>query len=315
MRLLNVDSQELDTFYDEGIPPYAILSHTWTRDRKHPEVLFEHMERPDRVHMLRYGKIEQTCRLAKSRGLDWVWIDTCCIDKSSSAELSEAINSMFRWYTNSSICFVHLEDMGDEGENLANCRWPGRGWTLQELLAPPAVEFYDKRWQHIGDRSALAQDIQSITGIPTIYLQEPRRDIRQARVGEKMSWAANRVTTRKEDTAYCLLGLFYVNMPLLYGEGDKAFLRLQEEIIKVSGDDSIFAWSPTNGILGLSHLWGKPIPSEESQPFSPFPKPLATSPRSFRCLQHKTLARVPAMKAATTWGMTKGHLQEALATV
>ena len=141
MRLLHVDTRDLHTFYDENIPPYAILSHTW--DQTEPEVTYEDMKNPDHVHMARYDKIEQTCQLARATHLKWVWIDTCCIDKSSSAELSEAINSMFRWYQKAVVCYAHLEDVkldGFEEEptmTFALCRWFSRGWTLQELLAPP----------------------------------------------------------------------------------------------------------------------------------------------------------------------------------
>ncbi|KAK0639474.1 heterokaryon incompatibility protein-domain-containing protein, partial [Cercophora newfieldiana] len=249
MRLLNVDSRRLHTFYDDAIPRYAILSHTW--DQNEPEVTFDDLKRPDHAMMARYDKIEHTCRLAEERRLEWVWIDTCCIDKSSSAELSEAINSMFRYYEKSAVCFVHLEDVEkqdavadpDAAFKWPKGRWFSRGWTLQELIAPDSLEFYDKAWKLVGDRSSLSEHIHHRTGIPTEYLRKNRIDFRQARIGERMSWAADRETTRKEDIAYSLFGLFDVNMPLLYGEGERAFRRLQEEIIKTSTDDSIFAWS------------------------------------------------------------------------
>ncbi|KAK3370580.1 heterokaryon incompatibility protein-domain-containing protein [Podospora didyma] len=257
MRLLNVHSRHLQTFYD-SLPKYAILSHTWTQDPDYPEVSFEDLKRPDHVNMARYDKIEQTCRLANTEGLEWVWIDTCCIDKSSSAELSEAINSMFHWYRDSAVCFVHLEDVDKEdvlcdarvGRDsiFHRCRWFSRGWTLQELVAPGRLVFYDKMWQAIGDRSELSKHIQHRTSIAEDYLRDPRVDFRQARIGQRMAWACDRKTTRKEDIAYCLFGLFDVNMPLLYGEGDRAFRRLQEEIVKTSQDDTIFAWSEDDKI-------------------------------------------------------------------
>ncbi|KAI6002305.1 hypothetical protein F5J12DRAFT_906395 [Pisolithus orientalis] len=145
-------------------------------------------------------------------GYTWLWIDTCCIDKRSSAELSEAINSMYRWYRNSQMCYVYLND------------WFSRGWTLQELVAPKEAEFFNKSWVSIGIKQDLTSLLEDITRIP-------EKSVRA--VAHIMSWAADRKTTRVEDRAYSLLGLFGVNMPMLYGEGSKAFQRLQLEIIRM----------------------------------------------------------------------------------
>jgi len=171
------------------------------------------------------------------------WIDTCCIDKTSSAELSEAINSMFSWYQKSQVCYAYLSDVSSSANDhykakseFRRSNWFTRGWTLQELLAPKFVEFYDQNWVEIGTRAAMQKLLHEITGIRTFD------DIGSANVAEKMSWASRRVTTRIEDQAYCLMGLFGVNMPLLYGEGAKAFLRLQLEIWNMTNDESIFAW-------------------------------------------------------------------------
>ncbi|KAK4206320.1 vegetative incompatibility protein HET-E-1 [Rhypophila decipiens] len=305
MRLLNVDARQLHTFYDDNIPSYAILSHTW--DQKELEVTFEYLNRPDHVQITRYDKIEHTCRLAKDLGLDWVWIDTCCIDKSSSAELSEAINSRFRWYKNSTICFVHLEDVTRTDCNVTfeRCRWLTRGWTLQELLALGVLTFFDKTWSPIGDRTRWAKDIQCRSAIPTEYLGPLglRAHFRRARVGQKMSWAVNRETTRKEDIAYCLFGLFDVNMPLLYGEGGhRAFQRLQEEIMKNSTDDSICAWSPQASIKILINL---EVPVRFYTEYLHF----ASSPEDFRCLKHEALPAGPPLVQAKTWHVTTGRLQ------
>jgi hypothetical protein len=177
----------------------------------------------------------------------WQWIDSCCIDKSSSAELSEAINSMFQWYENSQICYTYLNDVAvgeedHERENSAfrNSKWFTRGWTLQELLAPQTVVFFNHGWFEIGTRTSLGPQISAITNIGENHLN---KGLQLPSTAQKFSWASRRHTLRIEDTAYCLMGLFGVNMPLLYGEGSKAFMRLQLEIIKVSDDDSIFAWS------------------------------------------------------------------------
>jgi hypothetical protein len=175
------------------------------------------------------------------------------VDKSSSAELIESINSMFQWYRKAVVCYVLLEDLTKDtaldvtlADGLSRCRWFTRGWTLQELLAPKLVEIFNKAWVHIGTKSDHAEAISELTGITTdVLLNET--DISTVSVAERMSWASNRQTKRKEDMAYCLLGIFDVNMPLIYGEGEKAFRRLQEEIIKHSNDLSIFLWDPALG--------------------------------------------------------------------
>lgn len=205
---------------------------------------------------LGYSKILSCCKLVREETIHvetqnqrcrYVWIDTCCIDKTNNAELSEAINSMFRWYEKSLVCLAHLADvhtnlgqkeMEDEFRNSA---WFQRGWTLQELLAPPVIKFFDQEWEYLFDREHQARLISNITRIDEDILTGSKI-LSKACSAEKMSWAASRTTSRKEDIAYCLLGIFDVNMPLLYGEGDKAFVRLQEEIIRQSGDLSIFAW-------------------------------------------------------------------------
>ena len=198
----------------------------------------------------------QFCSYFLGKGLtSSQWIDTCCIDKSSSAELSEAINSMFRWYRAAQVCYAYLSDVSenerdhyDIGSAFRESKWFTRGWTLQELLAPRTVIFYNCGWCETGNKRSLETLISAITGIEHLFGFE------KASVAQKMSWASKRETLREEDMAYCLLGLFGVNMPPLYGEGGKAFLRLQNEIMKVSDDESIFAWvddTMPNAIGGL----------------------------------------------------------------
>ncbi|OCK73943.1 HET-domain-containing protein [Lepidopterella palustris CBS 459.81] len=197
-------------------------------------------------------KIRKTCRRAKADGHQYVWIDTCCIDKSSSAELSEAINSMFSWYQNSKVCYAYLEDVEASSfeDSLPSSRWFTRGWTLQELIAPEFVVFVDKYFDEFGTKQSMASTISEITGIHKEVLQSKHPV--QMSIAQRMSWAAKRQTTRIEDQAYCLLGIFDVHMPLLYGEGENAFRRLQEEIIKVSNDQSILAWQHES--LGVNDL-------------------------------------------------------------
>lgn len=197
-----------------------------------------------------FDKVRKTCFIAKKHGFDFVWIDTCCIDKTSSAELSEAIISMYRWYRESRVCYAYLADVPSNisFESLKS-NWFYRGWTLQELIAPSVVVFFDQKWQEIGTKSSLRSIISGITGIPNAILEEA--DLESVSVAQRMSWASKRETTRVEDRAYCLMGIFGVNMPIIYGEGENAFLRLQEEIIKISDDHSLFAWKSLDGRCGL----------------------------------------------------------------
>ncbi|KAI4088291.1 MAG: hypothetical protein LQ348_004314 [Seirophora lacunosa] len=252
MWLLETDTLRLRDFNPKNIPRYAILSHTWDRD----EVSFQDIERQESKTLKGYKKIEQCCALAKLQGYGYVWIDTCCIDKKSSAELSEAINSMYLWYARSDVCLVYLSDFDTDttGElnnsavmaSFRRSRWFRRGWTLQEMLAPSHVEFYNSKWEYIGDKHELVSQLSLATGISMQFIEDGK-SIHKASVAARMSWASNRETTRPEDEAYCLMGIFDVNMPLLYGEGVKAFVRLQHEVARKSDDESLFAWN-TEGL-------------------------------------------------------------------
>ncbi|KAJ4305832.1 hypothetical protein N0V90_001364 [Kalmusia sp. IMI 367209] len=205
-----------------------------------------------------YRKILCSAREAKQLGYQWIWIDTCCIDKTSSAELQESINSMYRWYKESAVCIVYLNDIAPGGEDIMdtqataeaassafiNSRWITRGWTLQELVAPTSLRFYYQDWTLMGDKSEFVEEISNATGIPIFVLDNG--ELSELSLAERMSWACYRQTTRIEDMAYCLLGIFDIQMPLLYGEGEKAFIRLQEEILKTTDDYSLFAWRAMN---------------------------------------------------------------------
>lgn len=244
----------LESFLYGNTPPYAILSHTWGEG----EVTFQDVTLPHPDLGTKRGWLKivgfRDAIIAKSNLLkspvQYVWVDTCCIDKTSSSELSEAINSMFRWYRESVICFALLEDVAlptkDDssvrtvGDDFEQARWFTRGWTLQELLAPSQVEFFDQNWAWIGSKADLASRISLRTNIAEEVVLTGEWPF--ASISQRMAWAAGRVTTQMEDMAYCLLGIFDVHMPMLYGEGERAFVRLQEEIIKESDDHSIFAW-------------------------------------------------------------------------
>lgn len=261
MRLINCTTLELVDF-TKDVPPYAILSHTW----KDQEVIFQDMNDLTKAAKKKgFTKIKATCNTALKAGYQYCWVDTCCIDKSSSAELSEAINSMFAWYQRSAVCIAYLSDLNLDRdasleEQLRQCRWFTRGWTLQELIAPHHVDFYDQSWHRFASKSELGAILSNITRIEEGVLRgEIRCD--DVLIGKRMSWASGRTTTREEDIAYCLLGIFDVNMPLLYGEGPKAFTRLEEEIIKSSMDLSIFAWKSLDSSQHYSGLLAA-LPSE-----------------------------------------------------
>lgn len=241
MWLLNTSTIELESFEGKK-PKYAILSHRWEEQ----ESSFDDVQNKRGREKKGYNKILNCCSQALKDGFKYTWIDTCCIDKRSSAELSEAINSMFRWYKDAEVCYAYLSDVAS-GDDLERSQWFTRGWTLQELLAPHHLIFYNRRWVSIGSKMELTKVINRVTGISTAALEDLDKD--SSCIAARMNWAAGRQTTREEDRAYSLLGLFGVNMPLLYGEGDKAFLRLQEEITKYSKDPSIFAWSRDPHIL------------------------------------------------------------------
>ncbi|KAL8976748.1 MAG: hypothetical protein Q9205_007311 [Flavoplaca limonia] len=239
MRLLNTKTLEFVEIVRPEEFKYAILSHTWGEE----EVSFEDFRKSESKRLQGYKKIEAFCAQAQIDGFDHVWIDTCCIDKKSSAELSEAINSMYKWYSWAKICYVHFSDFSLATDDIMRrSRWFTRGWTLQELLASRQILFYDQHWHYIGNKIELAVTIACQSGIEESYT-EGKKTVREASVAARMSWASKRQTSRPEDQAYCLMGLYKVNMPLLYGEGGfKAFQRLQHEIIKVSEDESLFAW-------------------------------------------------------------------------
>lgn len=258
MRLLQLkgnDELHLVEFGGTDVPPYAILSHTWGVDDS--EVTYQDIIDGTGKKKAGYKKILFCGReAAKYKRLRYFWVDTCCINKTSSAELSEAINSMYRWYREAKICFIYLEDVSPVMKisewSKSNIRWFTRGWTLQELVASREVEFYAGDWTFLGTKSNHLKVLSSITGIHESALNG--RAIEEFSIAQRMSWASKRTTTRPEDAAYCLLGLFDVNMPLLYGEGlRKAFVRLQEEIMKDSSDHSIFAWIQTSADPTQSH--------------------------------------------------------------
>lgn len=243
MRLLNTTTLEFGEFFDDEIPEYLILSHRWGKD----EVSYQQMESGNVPNGQGSDKIRGFCQLAAQKWVEWAWVDTCCIDKKSSAELTEAINSMKRWYSNAQECLVYLSDVqkGDPAQSIQGSEWFRRGWTVQELLAPQQAIFFDKQWSQLGTRFELRDDISVAARIDSEFLERGKWS--NTSVACKMSWFAHRQTSRIEDMAYSMLGIFDINMPLIYGEGWKSFKRLQVEIVNSTNDESIFAWDPWDG--------------------------------------------------------------------
>lgn len=246
MRLLRRDSTgefrlTEDLLDDAGIPPYAILSHTWEEGQ---EVTFDDLVNGNGKSKAGHKKIRLCGEQAEHDNLHYFWVDTCCIDKSNSVELQEAINSMFRWYQNAVQCYVYLSDVsvserkaGTEyfqytwEPTFCESRWFTRGWTLQELLAPSTIKFFSREGHYLGNKQTLKQQIYEITGIAISALSGT--SLSNFNVEDRLLWAKFRQTTRKEDKAYSLLGIFGIYMPLIYGEGEEnAFRRLREEIDK-----------------------------------------------------------------------------------
>lgn len=261
MHLINTETLQLETFTSENDTKYIILSHRWQED----EVLYEDMTDLSSCTKLGVNKLKAFCKLAREKGYDHAWVDTCCIDKKSSAELAEAINSMYRYYECTEMCVAYLCDVEcyavddpEFGKSFRSSVWFTRCWTLQELIAPRVLEFYSSSWGFMSNKLDLLELISDITSIHLEVLDDPSL-VASYSVAQRMSWASHRTATRTEDIAYSLMGLFDVNMPTLYGEGPRAFIRLQEEILHYSDDETIFVWVDsnrdsdyTNGLLAKS---------------------------------------------------------------
>jgi hypothetical protein len=256
LRLIHTEKLKLQTFKptpSNPAPSYAILSHRWGDEKD--EVNFQQFTDSKYHDRPGYSKIKDFCAKAAKHGYRWAWVDTCCIDKSGqdASELSEAINSMFVWYQEADCCYVYLNDVtfntrhGEMYDLLKKSAWFKRGWTLQELIAPKVVCFYDSEWDLIGKtgkKSDVANAVSKITRIDRNLLYG-RQHFKEYSIAQRMSWAACRQTTKVEDRAYSLLGVFDIRMTLNYGEGHIAFKRLQEKLLKVTPVDwTLLVWEP-----------------------------------------------------------------------
>lgn len=259
---IDVLKRELKQRHEPPEVHYAIISHVWMdpgNDYQNEIMIDELKDWRDCSTRKERGanKIKGACRAARqwsdrrrtwepeAKEISHIWLDSCCINQKDQAEVSMSINSMYRWYRHATVCLVYLSDVryAPRGKvNLSLCRWLRRGWTLQEMIASETVEFFDTDWKPLGSKSSLQNHLATITGIDEEVLANPSR-VGKVSVAQRMSWASKRETRIEEDGAYCLMGLFGVQMPTLYGEGrERAFRRLQEEIIRYSDDHSVFAW-------------------------------------------------------------------------
>lgn len=248
MRLLQRDDNDKFSLVERlgnDVPRYAILSHTWGSDGD--EVTFQELMSGGGKDKSGYRKVRFCAEQAAKNGLQYSWVDTCCIDKTNNTELQEAINSMFRWYQKAERCYVYLSDVArasSDTDDLSSSRWKlafrnskwfTRGWTLQELIAPVSVEFFSCEEAYLGNKASMEQTIYEITGISVDALQG--KPLSQLSIDERFKWAEKRETKREEDKIYCLLGMFGIYLPLLYGEGqENALKRLQKEIKERLGD-------------------------------------------------------------------------------
>lgn len=282
MWLIHTSSYKRQEFSDP--PAYAIFSHRWLPSHLGEELSFQEfsLEAIQTAASLAATKIRDACQIANGKGILWMWFDTCCIDKTNGQAYATAINSMYVWYARARTCIAYLEDVEDHPKpttrhargglrtnEITKSNWFTRGWTLQELLAPLTLEFYDYSWKPIGTKQRLAAELQRPTRIDIRYLQDPRQ-LETASIAEKFSWMAGRTTSRVEDIAYSMVGLLGVTLTVELGEGVEAFFRLQQTLVSTSQDESIFAWkTPKGGRLACFNTvfndstWGLLAPSPD----------------------------------------------------
>ena len=268
MQLLKVlvgqDVELTKDLEEDETPEYVILSHTWGMDEE--EVTFKDLKEGTGRRKIGYRKIEFCKEQARRDGQTHFWVDTCCIDKSDPVKLNTAITSMFHWYEKASKCYVYLSDVSavlcktESNYNASwqsefrSCRWLTRGWTLQELLAPKVVEFYDKLGQRLGDKVTMERHICDITGIPATALRG--RPPSSFGIEERFSWQRSRKTKKPEDEAYSLSGICGVSMIPIYGEGrDKAMARLRREVDAIWKGEYDLMSARSDNSLRTSFAW------------------------------------------------------------
>lgn len=349
MRFLNTVTFEIisdDDLDYRADPRYAILSHRWVG----AEITFQTLRPADLMDLSldtpQLNKIRGACARAtqETPALKWLWDDTCCIDKTNAVEEARSINSMFAWYANATVCYAYLHDVVWSTPGLQmfksqdpkrkqhglESEWFDRGWTLQELLAPRVVEFYDRDWKPMGTKNDLASVLQGVTGIGKKFLTGESK-IHQASVATRMSWMAGRTTKEMEDIAYSMIGIFGITMTPQHGEGMKSFIRLQKTIMESSADESIFAWTtPANGLTCFRRFdrtpefspqaWGMLAPSPDcfknSGDVIVIPEKIITRLNGgYRWSQrgvHFDLAGMPVSETKNVLGITRSEISLAL---
>lgn len=285
-RLLNTKTRAIEQFGPGTLPRHALLSHTsWIPSAG--RAVLENLDlnrNENAVAELEHTIIDKACRQAISDGYTYIWVESLCVEKNNAAALSEALNSMFQRYQSAEICYAYLGDVAS-GENAflpdsesAKSRWFEQGWSLPELIAPPNLVFFTRDWAKIGTKSIRSRELAEITGIDEDILNGTK-SLNSVSVARKMSWASKRKTLNREDIAYCLMGLFDISMTIRYGEGDTAFIRLQEEIMKNSEDHSLFAWrNPVNSSTLSGLLATHPDRFVDSGHIYPYGNPVALPP-------------------------------------
>lgn len=252
MKLINVKSYELVEVLDSSIPPYAILSHTWGGDDTVAPTHWTRLATIQRSLPIP-EKVIRACEDVHRRGITYLWVDSLCIDSSSSADLDEAVNGSLRRLRNASVCLVFLEDLPADSpafdDNIwRKCRYWQRAWTVQELIVPSQVDFFDKQWNYRGSKTSsdFLPLLSNITGVPKTVLTDGNT-LSEISMAARMSWLADKIGNREEDVAYSLVAIAGVTLQVRYGEGaERAFLRLQEEVLQDTRDGSIFAWRSAN---------------------------------------------------------------------
>lgn len=246
MRFLHTKTFVLHDF--TGPPSsYAVFFHAHGSD----DIGFEDFSKPQML-LCKDGfhRLWQACSRARNHGSEWLWSDAVCIDRGSSTALTEAFNSLARIYQHCIFSIIYLEDLpcsdcvgGGLEKRLAKCAWLRNVWVLPQLIFPKHSFIYDRDWAEIGTKASLARQLSLVTSIEQSVLINPAA-LGEYSVAKRMSWASHLEASRPEDRSFALLGILGVHMPIVYGEGQKAFIRLQEEILRDTNDYSLFAWRP-----------------------------------------------------------------------
>ncbi|KAI6095815.1 hypothetical protein F5141DRAFT_1265501 [Pisolithus sp. B1] len=230
---------------------YVMFSHVWQGN----EPSFQEVNAVKSVWDLPETppneKLRSFCKKTRELGYKWAWSDTCCIDKSTSSTLDQSLTSMYKWYADSAATLVFLADAVHPSKpgDLTRSLWMTRAWTLQELLAPKVIFFYDSRWKPylniFGENHKQSVDIMQelADAIKISHRTITTFSPDDLAIREKLRLASTRNATYVEDIAYSLIGIFKSDIRPHYGEGANALGHLLEEIVTRFGEVTVFAWS------------------------------------------------------------------------